>query len=102
MIGVMILGVVAVLVSFLFAVKAYQVRSYHDVVNPKTAYESWIYWPERKSKIQLLVNMNDGYFANEKTLGAKATAIKLASWGLLVGLVSFCASALMFVAITVK
>lgn len=101
-VALLALGLIAVLVSFLFAAKAFQVRSYHDVLNPETAYESWIYWHERETKMQLRANLAEGYMQNEKALDSKAAGVRMSLWFLLGGLVSFCASALGFIAISVK
>ena len=102
LIGIGTLGLVAVFVSFIFAAKAFQVRSYKDVVNPKTAYDKWIYWHERESKMQLRANLQDGYEKNEVILNSKAMAIKIATWCLLTGLALFCLSAMGYIAITVN
>lgn len=101
-VGVVLVGLAAVLVSFIFAIKAFQVQSYQEVVNPKTAYETWIYWHERKSKMQLRANMEKSYNMNEVPLNDKVTFIKVAFRSLRVGVVLVCITAAWYITITVK
>lgn len=100
-VALLTLGLAAVMVSFLFAAKAFRVQSYHDVLNPETAYDAWIYWHERETKMQLRSNLADGYKQNEVILDQKAAAVKTAMWALLIGLVLFCASAVGFIIIQI-
>jgi len=100
-VALLTIGLAAVLVSFLFAAKAFRVQSYHDVLNPETAYKAWIYWHERETKMQLRANLAEGYKQNEVALNRKAAAVKTAMWALLVGLVLFCASAVGFIVIQI-
>jgi hypothetical protein len=99
--GAIVVGLGAVLMSFVFAAKALRVRSYQEVVNPKTAYDQWIYWHERCSKMQLRANLVDSYEKNERFLDKKAGAIKTATWSLLIGIVLFSVSAVGCFVITI-
>lgn len=86
---VVLLGLIAVVASFVFAVKGFGVQDYNDVVNPRTSFDKWKDWTQRQTKMQLRANLEESYELNEQRLKKKANAIQVALWLLLAGLLSF-------------
>jgi hypothetical protein len=86
---VLTLGVMAVLVSFLCAIKAYRIRTYSEVIKPREAYDQWLTWSAAKTRTQLLHNMIDANEQNETALKDKVESIKTSTWALLAGVSIF-------------
>jgi len=96
-VAVLTIGVVAVFVSFLLAIKAYRVRRYSEMINPRAAYNKWLNMSESETRFQLLHNMIEANEQNESALDNKAEDVKKSTWALLIGVTLFSTAAIMFV-----
>jgi hypothetical protein len=96
-VAVLTLGVLAIVVSFLYAIKAYKIRKYSEIVNPREAYNQWLNWSTAKTRMQLLHNMIDANEQNETALEDKVESIKTSTWALLAGVSVFSLAAILHV-----
>lgn len=90
-------GLIAVVTSFMLAIRAYRVRTYNEVINPSEAYNRWLSRSESQTRLQLLHNMIEASEHNEAALDDKAESIKKSIWWLLAGVLTFFLAAMLLV-----
>ena len=83
--------------KYLLAIKAYRVRRYSEIINPRAAYNGWLNLSESETRLQLLHNMIAANEQNELALDDKAEDVKKSTWALLIGVTLFSVAAIMFV-----
>ena len=64
------------LLSFALALWSYRIRSYKEVLKPRTGYEKWMGQSASDTRLKLLHNLIDSYEKNEKIINNKTSLIQ--------------------------
>lgn len=85
------------LLSFALAVWSYRVRSYKEVLNPRSAYNKYMRQPVEQTKVNLLHNLIDSYEKNQKIVDRKASLVHRSMCALFVAVFLYVVVAVIYV-----
>ncbi|MCA9905725.1 MAG: hypothetical protein KC547_17840 [Anaerolineae bacterium] len=94
---ILLLASIVTAASFVFAMRAYRVETFREILEPRAAYEKWLDKPADQSKLQLLHNLIVSYEQNSDIISRKASDIKVALYLLLASLIVSLVAGLVYV-----